>query len=340
MSEDPRRQRSSSVPLHLFVVVLVSVLTLTNQAWVGGLTIYDASMREKREQAHQVLLENRLPEGETWSGRGANRTNIRVATVWVAEKLRLLTGQPLHRVYFVLDSASLFAALVLLYWFLAMGGEVSLALGGLVFAGALLPLTYHFHYFHPWDRESLVLWLLSLILIRKRALLPLMFLLPLAVIVKFDILLVPILYFASVVTRTNWKRRLGETIGFLTIALATYVALRILIPGGFEPHDMFAQVSRNLSVAIELGLRYPPLLAFGLPLALGMIGLSRCDRFEVAAFGFAIFQMGVLVLLTNFVEVRAELPVLILMLPASLKGLKLLIERAGPSTPIERAATT
>ncbi len=340
MSIDPGRQRTSSIPLHVFVFALAAVLTLTNQAWVGGLTIYDASMREKREQAHQVLLENRLPAGETWSGRGANRTNIRVVTVWVAEKLRLMTGQPLHRVYFVLDTASLFAALILLYGFLAMGGATSLALGGLLFTGALLPLTYHFHYFHPWDRASLVLWLVSLILIRKRAFLALMFLLPLAVIVKFDIVLVPILYFASVVTQTNWKRRLGETIGLLAISFATYAVLRILVPGGFEPHDIVAQVSRNLSVAMALGLRYPPLLAFGLPLALGMIGLRRCDRFEVAAFGFAIFQMSVLVLLTNFVEVRAELPVLIMMLPASLKGLKLVIEQASPRIPHAPAATS
>ena len=329
MSEDPRRQRSSSVPLHLFVFVLVSVLTLANQVWVGGLTIYDASMREKREQAHQVLLENRLPEGETWSGRGANRTNIRVATVWVAEGLRRLTGQPLHRVYFVLDTAGLLAALLLSYWFLRMGGSLGFALGGTLFIGALLPLTYHFHYFHPWDRISLALWVLALILVRKRAFRALMLILPLAVIVKFDIVLLPILFFGVAVTPNNWRRSLGEALSLLTITVATYVLLRIFIPSGFEAHDVFSQLGRNLSLAVELGLRYPPLLAFGLPFGLGLIGLHRCDRFELAAFSFAIFQMGILAVLTNVVEVRAEMPVLVLMLPASLRGLESLIERTN-----------
>jgi hypothetical protein len=79
-----------------------------------------------------------------------------------------------------------------------------------------------------------------------------------------------------------------------------------------------------------LGVTYPPLLAHVLPLALAIIGWRDCDQ---AARAGVVFGMVCLVpvwlLQTNLVEVRAQMPLVILVLPAALLGLRRLILAAA-----------
>jgi hypothetical protein len=326
MTPSSRIVSGCQLRFYLVVFVLAFVITLVNQVWVGKVSIYKDEWDEKRERAHLMLLNNEPPPGQTWSSIGANGCNVRVATVWVAEIVHRATGQSLHRVYLGLDSAALLVALLLIFAYLAMGDSVPLALGGLLFVGAILPLTYHYHLFHPWDRPSLALWAAVLALIRRQRLIWLAVVLPIAVVVKFDIVLVPLLYFAVVATKDRLKPSVGATLSLLALSFGAYLLLQVLIPGGMEKRDVMSQIAKNVTVFWELGPLYPPLVAFVLPVSLGMIGLRLSDRFEKAAFAFAFLQASILLLQTNFVEVRAEMPVLILLLPAALKGLAVVIE--------------
>ena len=84
-----------------------------------------------------------------------------------------------------------------------------------------------------------------------------------------------------------------------------------------------------------MNLRYPPLLAFGLPLGLAIYGWRTGDQFSRAGFLMALaILLGPLFLLTNFEEVRAEMGALFLLLPLALAGLEraMALHRANSAT--------
>ena len=100
------------------------------------------------------------------------------------------------------------------------------------------------------------------------------------------------------------------------------VTVIVLIPGGIEPRHYEAQISRNLEMIIGSGIFYAPTLAFGLPIALAILGYTMSDRFERASAWFAGLIAVILFVTTNFEEVRAEQMLFPLLAPAALLGLR------------------
>lgn len=301
------------------VTALALVLTVINQSGIGRATIYASKNQARRAQLHQAILTNTSPEAGSWKRAGANGSNIRILVPWTAELVRQLTGRSLATVYFYLESAALFAGLILVFVFLRLAAGDAAGLAGLLFTGAVLPLTYLNHYFHPWDRPSQVGWLLALCLIRLNRPGWLALLLPVAVAVKYDIVLVPLLYLATI-SGNNRRRVLLTTAGLLALSFGTYFALRLALPGGFEPRHPSALIADNLATMRELHLAWPPLLGLGIPLLLAVRGLRGSDRFAQAAFGLALLVLGILFAGSHFVEFRAEVPALFLLLPAAWTG--------------------
>ena len=93
-----------------------------------------------------------------------------------------------------------------------------------------------------------------------------------------------------------------------------------LYPDGQEPIDVFQQVSRNISVAAELGFGYPPLLTHGLLLALGIAGWKSATILVRRLWMFGLILLIPHILVTNFLEVRAQIGTMLCMLPLALQG--------------------
>ena len=146
---------------------------------------------------HRALVEGHPPEGMTWRQLGANSTTHRVVVPLLAQSLSDLTGVPLRRVYYAIDYSSLVALFALLFLYLRRWLPVGWSLVGVLYLAAVLPTTYHFFYFHPWDRVSALVWLAALWCIRERQPLTLALALAVGMLVKFDLLFVPLLYAAA-----------------------------------------------------------------------------------------------------------------------------------------------
>ena len=84
---------------------------------------------------------------------------------------------------------------------------------GVLYFSAIMPMTYYHHYFHPWDRIQLVLWLLLFYLVRERKPLAIAPVLALSMTVKFDTLVVPGFYWLAHVSRERWVRVTLESLG-------------------------------------------------------------------------------------------------------------------------------
>jgi hypothetical protein len=92
------------------------------------------------------------------------------------------------------DTVCLFASLLLLFAYLKRWVPVSYAVIGILMYGAMLPLTYLFHQFQPWDRPSIVLWILLLMLIRAGPIWVIAPVLAVSAGIKYDTVLLPGLY--------------------------------------------------------------------------------------------------------------------------------------------------
>ncbi|MEJ7813226.1 MAG: hypothetical protein WKG32_22640 [Gemmatimonadaceae bacterium] len=321
----------------LALLALAAVLTLVLQEWVGSTTIYGESYEPRRLAMHGYILNNTLPRGVSWDSLGSNGTNIRIGVVYIAEAAHELSGLPLLKVYHAIDSVALFVALILLFGFLRGWAGRSIATIGVLYVAAILPLTYFLYVFHPWDRVSLVLWLAMLALLRRGRLVPFAIVLAASVAVKYDTVLLPGLYFLAYASRRSWLRVSLTTAALFAVSFGMYAALRFTIPGGFASKDVLAQVSANLLTLRELHLRYPPLLGLAIPLALAALGWSRADRFARACVLFAGIIFVPLFIAAYFAEMRADVPLLLLLLPAACTGLEMVVgepervDRAAPS---------
>lgn len=309
------------------LLLLCATLTLTLQEWVGDSTIYASSWVAAREEAHAALLHNRLPPGAaSWDAVGMNGANVRIGVVYLAELGHRLSGLRVTHVYHLIDSIALFCSFLLLFAFLRRRAPASHATIGVLFVAALMPLTYYLHRYHPWDRVSLCLWIALVMLLERRKLVPFTLLLAVAVVVKYDVAVLPGLYFLLEADADSWRRVTLRTAGLLLLSFGIYVALSHALPGGSEPRAFYAQMRHNLTVIREMHLRYPPLLMFGLVTAVALYGLRGADRFARACAAFAAIVAVPLFAATNFVEVRAETMLLILLLPAAMAGLARLLE--------------
>jgi hypothetical protein len=296
-------------------------MTLIGQKWVGGSTLYAPERWESREALHNAILRNQLREtATTWDSQGANGVNIRLLTVWAAEGLHRLTGMRVQRAYLWIESTALLASCLLLYAFLQAYAGWQFALGGLLYWGTVLPLTYFHHHFHPWDKPSMALWLLALICTWHRRWWALAAVLFIGVLTKYDIVVFPALVFLAFRKTDPWKPvvlRAGLLFG---LTFSTFIILRWLVPGGFERRSALSQVMTNLQTLRETTITYPPLLAVG-PLALlAVLGYRTADHFARGCVQLALIVAGILFLGSNFVEFRSMVPLLLLLLPAAWFG--------------------
>ena len=239
---------------------LCLLITITVQHYMGDRTIYALELVPARMEAHEMILRNELVGAESWNARGANGTNVRVATVWAAEQLSARFGIDVPSVYKLIDMASLFATTMLLFFFLRHWFSEQYCLLALMFVGCILPLTLLLHSFHPWDRPSLLVWLLAIWAIRDERLIAATLLMALAVLIKYDAVLLPGLYLLYRLGRAPWWRTLAVTALMSAVTFGTFALLRILIPGGFEPRVIPAQVLKNLQVIADIAQPHPAIL--------------------------------------------------------------------------------
>lgn len=252
--------------------------------------------------------------------------------MYAAESVHRATGIPVQRVYFWLDTVALFASLMVLYGFLRWWASPAQALAGVLITILILPLTYALHSFHPWDRLSLLIWVALLSLLRAERLLLFALLLVIGMLVKYDLVLLPGLYLLTRLPDRE-PRVLVTTAALFLVSIGTYLFIVYAFGAGTGERSIGTQVMHNFEQIRRLKIWYPPLLGFAIPAMLAMAGFSRADRFARGSAGFALLLCIPLFLLSNFAELRAEMPVVVLLLPAGLAGLDRLATGSGQPVP-------
>ena len=321
----------------ILLLLATGIVSLLSTKWVGGATIYTKDMEEKRLFVHRAVVDNRLPEGRTWESYGSNALNIRIAVPYTVEAVHRATGVGILALYQLIDLVCIFVFLNLYVLFLRRWFDWTWCALALLFMAALLPMTYLFHVFQGWDRPSCVLWMLLLILLRDRRLVLFATVLVASVFVKFDTILLPLLYWLCLVTRARFWRTSFETAGLFALTFGLYYGLQKLIPGGVEPRDLAGYVTGNTKSLLVHHVTFPPLLMFGFPALLAAFGWTRGDRFQRACALFVLPMTAILYVMTNFIEVRAEMPLFFLLSPLAIVGLRRLTE-AGPAPEQEGAS--
>jgi hypothetical protein len=323
------RESTGTIPRRalrrIVFVGLIGAATLTMQQWLGDVTIYQPVNRERAEILHRSILANSPPAGLAWDSLGANGTNIRVGAVFLAEGVHRVVGLSVARTYLLLDTIFLAIGLLLFARFLATWFRDEYVLLGTLYFIVVLPLTYFLVSYHPWDRLALVFWMILLLALRSERVLLFALLLPLSVAIKYDAVLLPGLYFLANVRPATWRRTTLTTLGLFVLSFGTFFGLILLRPGGFASHSIVQQIALNFAEMREFLLWYPPLLAFGVPLLLAGIGFRHADRFMRACAIAGVLLFVPLFLQAVFAEFRAQVPMLILLMPCALRGAEVLL---------------
>ena len=316
-----------------FAALLWILLTVTVglQSWVGDQTIYATELEARREALHHAILVNQAPNGRSWAAAGASSVQKRIGVIYLAEAVRKLSGMSIGATYKLLDSAFLFLALVALFFYLRKWLPDQYCLVGVLYFCAALPLTYFFQLFHPWDRPQLLIWILLLHLIAERKFILLSIGLVVSVLVKFDTILLPALYFVVHFRNGAWRRASCETLFLFLLAFVTNAVLSYLFQDPQEVSRyswsaMYAMITSNAQKALQMHVRYPPLLMHALPACLALVGLRHKPPYVAASAIFGLVLSGVFLLLTNYEEVRAHIVVLVLFTPSALLTVRNLLE--------------
>lgn len=320
------------------LVAFAACITLELQLWIGRSTIYRDELGPRIVASHDAIRANAPPDGKSWTAVGLNSTGIRLGAPLLAEGIRAATGMSIPKAYFVIDTAFLCLGLVLLALYLRGDvGDAAASVGVLLFA-AVLPLTYQLFYFHPWDRIGLVSWIALLWLVRERRYLWAALLLPVAVFVKFDVVVLPGLVFlyGLVTERRLTRSTLVATAALGVSGFGTYLLLKALRPGSFEPFSMTAVMRENWAVFRESMLAYPPILAFAVPVLLVLVGRSALTAWGKACALFAGLLILYYVPKSMFVEFRAQVPVFLILLTPAVQAFRAIFaDDAGRLAPSE-----
>jgi hypothetical protein len=315
----------------LALLWLALTVTVGLQSWVGDRTIYAQALEARREALHQAILVNKAPYGRTWAEAGALSIQKRVGVVYVAEGVHRLAGLSIGASYKLLDTIFLFATLVGLYFFLRKWLSEVYSLIGMLYFSAVLPLTYFFQLFHPWDRPQLALTIGLLYLIAERRFVLLCLGLALSVVIKFDTVLLPALYLMMHYGAGRRLRLVQETLLLFALAFGVNAWIGHLFPdpaeaSRFSLAAVAAQLHRNIGLLLQMNLKHPPLLVLVLPAALAICGFAGKPPNMRAATLFGLALSAVFLLLTNYEEVRAHMVVLVLLLPSALWTLQRWLE--------------
>ena len=316
----------------LLLVMLAGVITMALQGWVGSVTIYRESLEQKRLNSHNAILENTPRDGVSWKSSGAYTMNLRIAVIFFAEMVHKITRYDVYKIYILIDTLCLFSTIILLFVYLKKWFNDQYCTIGILYFCSILPLTYFLHAFHPWDRPSLLIWIVLLYLLREKKVIAFTVILAISITIKYDTILLPGLYFLCTISRKNWQKTFFTTAFLFAMSFGIYFLLAYMFPG--DPASaqrgtgIWQQVSKNIEhiFGYHGGLKYPPLLGFSMPIVLAILGLRSKDRFRGACFIFGCMLVITWFLFSNFIEIRAEMPLLILLLPSSLLGLSFLFE--------------
>lgn len=307
---------------------LLATITLGLQSWTGGQTIYAQELEAVREVAHFSILANEAPGGAGWKAVGGLTVQKRIGVIYLAEAIRQHTTLSIGDVYKLIDSFFLFASLLSIFFFLRRWLSEIYSLLGVVYFSAMLPMTYLFHVFHPWDRLQLAIWIGLLCLVADRRFSLLAAGLFVSVLVKFDTVMLPFFYLAVHFRKSHWKEVLIESAALFFLAAGTYIALGRLFPApmdvdvGFNWMSALSQLEKNVLTAVKMNFHFPPLLVHALPTFLSLFFLKLKDRFVSSSVFFSFGLSVVFILFSNYEEVRAHMIVLILVLPSALLTLE------------------
>ncbi|MFO1430754.1 MAG: hypothetical protein U1F76_11530 [Candidatus Competibacteraceae bacterium] len=325
----------SKIIKFLALIIFSLFATLLLQQWVGGETIYSDNYKADRLQLHEAILHNKPPEGLSWSSMGAGSTNTRVFSVYLAYTMNMLTHIPVLDVYKAMDTVTLFITFILLFLYLKKWFNDSYCLIGVFYFFYACVLTYFLYYFHPWDRISLLSWLIMLFLLRENKILLFALVLAVSVTIKYDVIFLPALYWLYNFSWDNWKKTTPVTLGLFAISFGVFGILTTATSSATENLSPYLQLMRMVKSNYWDFMKefpgYPPLLVFAFPVLLSITALPIEDKFMRACTFFGMMLFIPLFLQSHFHEVRAEMPVLILLLPSALMTLHAMLE-VSPST--------
>lgn len=316
-------------PKIILLFVLSAILTLILQEWVGRSTIYSEKVVDKRLLLHNIILKNQLPEGKTLKDYGATGCNIRVFTVYLCELLHQISGLSVAKMYRIIDSVCIFLFYPLLFYFLSRWFNPVYSLIGILYYACISVLTYYLFYFHPWDRMSQLFWIVLLIFLYNNRIIPFTVLLIITMTVKFDVILLPGLYLIYQISKDNWKRISIITAGLFLVTFSISLILNIFFYSESPPINLeriIWQIRVNWEDMVVLNIAYPPLLGFTLLFILTFHKFFSKDRFMWASALFGIILLIFFFSFSNFQEIRAQMPVIILMLPSALTSLRMMFE--------------
>ena len=340
-------QKSSAFAVRavLLLAAFAAVATLSLQAWLGPATIYSLELEPKRMALHQAILTN-TPPPSGWAAVGAASLNIRVTAVYAAEVVHNLSGLSVNRAYWLLDTVFLFAVIFSLPIYLRRWLEPTWCLVGVLYFTAVLPLTYFMHAFQPWDRMQLAAWLLLLALIRDQRPVLAAAVLALSMTIKFDTVLIAMLYGLAHLRRDTWARTLAVCGLLAMVGYASLTLLKVVYPATAEPARFSlavatTQLRLNVHDLASLHVRHPVLLAFGLPAVLALMRITRRPRYLVAGVIFGTVLTAVWAVFTVYAAVRTQVPLLLLLLPPALLTLRELLQpAAGQSAAVSQVRKT
>lgn len=323
--------KSRFIPVGVLLMAVATIVVVM-QSWVGSRTIYSVELRAKRETMHAAILTNTPPPGG-WIAYGAATTQMRVGAVYMAQGLIDLFSLSVDKAYKILDTVFLGLALVGLFYYLLAWVPPPYAAIGMLYVASILPLTYLLHAFHPWDRPQFAIWVLMLWLVHRGAVWWLCLALALSMLFKFDSVLVPGLFFLAHVRRETWRRVAAQTFLLAAVSLGIYIGLRWSFPAepraGSMVETISAQVIRNLGHLAEYTISHPPLLAFALPTLLCLSRVRTIPRFHQAGLALGAAMMLIWFLFSEFREVRAQMPFMLLVLPPALIALREILQPAA-----------
>jgi hypothetical protein len=333
--ESTARDKHKFLRLGLLLWLLLSIV-IGLQAWVGSTTIYAQALEAQREALHFAVLHNKAPNEGGWAAVGALSIQKRVGIVYLAEAIRHSTGWSIGKIYQLLDTIFLFISLLALFFYLRRWLPDIYCLVGVLYFCAVLPMTYFFQLFHPWDRLQLAIWIGLLCWIAQRQFVVLALGLVISIIVKFDTVLLPLLYAMVHFNRRHWQAVLLESIVLLALAFGTYTYLGYHFPAPLdESHFTWIGVQSlfqsNGQAMSRLSFRYPPLLVHALALLMALFYLGAKDRLVRASVAFALGMSVVFAVFTHYEEVRAHMVVLVLLLPSALISLMIWLEGRAPT---------
>jgi hypothetical protein len=239
----------------------------------------------------------------------------------------------MEKIFRLLDMASVWGAGLLLFALLRRWVDFEGALTGILILALLLPLSMFLHYFQPWDKPSLLLWVAMVLALVSSRYWLFLALYALSIANKFDAILAAGLPLFVNFGKYPIRRVVTQTAAAIVVGGMSAAVLMLLFPGGQESRDIFGYLSGNLHDALYLNVAHPPLLVYGTLTLLAAFAWREGDTEQRRLWLFGLALLIPHALFTNFQEVRAQFGALVCMIPLAVQGLRTGLGRGPQRTP-------